>query len=246
MSYFFCTSAPTPSGKLFTDEQKEAMKLDVLQRYNMGPAPTPLTVTGTPQLTWPENGALAPYAASAPVHFRWSDASNNGMYLLTVERTLNNGAVVVSTVTEMVVYGTEAYITLAANQEFRWTVESLTSYDICRSTASNISTPAVFRTDDWVLGTEDLNAKINNSSIYPNPTSNNSDVILEIEVPFNGDANISVTNLMGQTVVPTQRLNLNFGKTIDLIMVNGLSAGVYFVNIESRNNRITHKLMIQE
>ena len=246
MSYFFCTSAPTPSGKLFTDEQKEAMKLDVMQRYNMGPAPSPLTVTGTPQLTWPENGALAPYAASSPVHFRWSDASNNGMYLLKVERTLNNGAVVVSTVTEMVVYGTEAWITLTPNQEFRWSVEALTSYDLCRSTASNISSPAVFRTDDWVLGTQDLNAKIENSSIYPNPTSNNADVILEIEVPFNGEANISVTNLLGQTVLPTQQLNLISGKNIEIIKVNGLSTGVYFVNIESRNNRISHKLMIQE
>jgi hypothetical protein len=71
-------------------------------------------------------------------------------------------------------------------------------------------------------------------------------VILEIEVPFNGDANISVTNLLGQTVLPTQQLNLISGKNIEVIKVNGLSAGVYFVNIESKNNRITHKLMIQE
>jgi hypothetical protein len=51
---------------------------------------------------------------------------------------------------------------------------------------------------------------------------------------------------LGQTVLPTQQLNLISGKNIEVIKVNGLSAGVYFVNIESKNNRITHKLMIQE
>ncbi len=245
MSYFFCTSAATPSGKMFTSNQKEAIKLDVIRRYNQAvAAPSPLLATGAPTLTWPSQGALAPYT-SEPVHFTWTDNNNHGVYLLKVERTISNGSIVVSTVTEKVVYGTEAWVTLAANQEFRWSVEAITRYDVCRN-SNNVSAPAIFNTANWALSTEELNANIQNSSIYPNPAGRNSEVILEIEVPFSGEAQISISNMLGQNVMPSQQLNLISGKNLEHINIRDLSAGVYFVNIESGKTRISHKLMIQD
>jgi hypothetical protein len=91
-----------------------------------------------------------------------------------------------------------------------------------------------------------LDATIQNSKIYPNPAESADQVVLEIEVPFNGEAQMSVTNALGQVVMPNQQLNLFSGKNLEHIDIRNLSAGMYFINIENGNNVISHKLMINK
>jgi hypothetical protein len=240
MSYFFCTP------KSFTQDQKDAIKLDVIRRWNASQAaPNPLNVSGTPTLVWPEQGSLAPYTNSL-VNFRWSDSANNGMYMFTLEKTLNNGGLSLGIVAEYVVYGTETWVNLEPNREYRWKVRALTKYELCNNNPSATSTSAVFTTADWNVGTQSIEASIQNSKVYPNPATQNSNVIVEMEVPYNGEASLSITNLLGQEVMPMVQLNLVSGKNIELINVKDLNSGVYFVNINSGTNRISHKLMIQE
>lgn len=240
MSYYFC------GPKSFSSDQKDAMKLDVIRRWNASePAPSPLLVTGTPVIGWPSQGAIAPYAGS-PMQFTWSDPENHGIYLLKIERTINNGSIIVSTVTERVVIGTSAWVTLTANQEFKWSVRALTRYDFCGNNPIATSSPAVFTTANWALNTQSLDAAIQNSKIYPNPAESADQVVLEIEVPFNGEAQMSVTNALGQVVMPNQQLNLFSGKNLEHIDIRNLSAGMYFINIENGNNVISHKLMINK
>ena len=238
MSYFFCTP------KVFTQNQKDAMRLDALTRgYHYVQEPIPLMVDGTPTINWPNNGAVAHYVGT-PVELKWDAAATAGGYLVTVERTINNGSIVVSTVTQRTVFdATSLWITLQPNLEYTWKVKALTRYDLC--SAANESTKATFTTAGWALGT-DLVADIESSRIYPNPASKGTEVVVEVNVPFGGDAQLSISNTLGQTLMSKQNLSFVSGLNFQHLDVSSLSAGMYIITIETENQRISHKLMIQE
>jgi len=239
MSYFFC------GPKKFTDDQKDAIKLDVVRRWNASQdAPSPLTVTNAPNILCPSNGAIAPYT-SAPVHFTWEDSGNHGMYLFTCDRTTLNGAVVVNNIATRLVRGNETWLTLTPNLEYRWSVRALTAYDLCNNPA-NASTPALFTTANWPLSNDQVEATVLSSNVYPNPTGMNDEVMVEVEVPFEAQVQITISNTLGQMVMPAQQMNVFSGKNIELLNVRDLSAGMYFVNIETGNQVITHKLIVNK
>ena len=238
MSYFFCNP------KVFSANQKTAMLLDALSRgYQYVAEPIPLMVDGAPAINWPNSGAVAHYV-STPVELKWDPAPAAGGYLVTVERTINNGSIVVSTVTKRTVFNaTSLWITLQPNLEYTWKVKALTRYDLC--SAGGESPKATFTTAGWALST-DLVTDIESSRVYPNPASQGKQVFVEVNVPFGGEAQISIQNTLGQTLMSKQNLSFVSGINMQQLDLSSLTAGMYIVTIETANQRISHKLMIQD
>lgn len=248
MSYFFCTP------KVFTDDQKEAIRLDNISRgHDREAAPEPLMVTSTPSLSWPNTGAVAHYVLAhntatgvnepAPIELKWTAADNASAYLVSINRTIFNGSTIITTVDERYVQGTSTWVTLEPNREYTWNVKALTKYDLCGS--ANTTANATFTTGDWVLSNEVV-SNIESSRVYPNPAGKGSEVVVEVNVPFGGEAQLSIQNSLGQTIMSKQSLGFVAGTNIEHIDISSMAAGMYIVTIETENQRISHKLIVQD
>ncbi len=85
----------------------------------------------------------------------------------------------------------------------------------------------------------DLNQSIN---LYPNPLSSGSDLYLTIALPEVKNVNIEVINVLGQIVL-SRKETINQISVIP-IEINTLTNGVYFVNVNDGNQKVTRKLII--
>lgn len=86
--------------------------------------------------------------------------------------------------------------------------------------------------NEWVKGLR----------IYPNPT--NSTANLAFSVPKAANANVTVTNLTGQTVL-THAVHVNSGKNLIILGTQKLDAGVYLVKLNVGGNLQTKRLIIK-
>ncbi|PBQ31646.1 hypothetical protein CNR22_07650 [Sphingobacteriaceae bacterium] len=82
----------------------------------------------------------------------------------------------------------------------------------------------------------------NNSSIYPNPAKNNA--TLRMDLASNSKVNIQVMNAVGQ-VVKTISSEGQTGTNSFNVDLNGLSSGIYFVNVKVNTASSTKKLVIE-
>jgi len=89
---------------------------------------------------------------------------------------------------------------------------------------------------------ENAQNSANNSLIYPNPASNNA--VLAIDLKDNSNVDITVLNTIGQTV-KTNKAQGQVGQNNINIDLNGLSTGIYLVNIKVGNATSTKKLVVQ-
>jgi hypothetical protein len=89
--------------------------------------------------------------------------------------------------------------------------------------------------------TNGINAA-SNSYVYPNPA--NSSAFLAIDLKNNSNVKISVINVVGQ-IVKTSEVKADVGANMINIDLNGLSKGVYLVNVTAENATATKKLIIE-
>lgn len=101
----------------------------------------------------------------------------------------------------------------------------------------------VLKTD---IGTTSANISdyntINSFSVYPNPASDYTTVT--IVSPVATTATLSITNMLGQ-VVYTSNIDVVNGNNNVNISLDGISAGVYVVNVESVNFSNAQKLIVE-
>jgi hypothetical protein len=81
-----------------------------------------------------------------------------------------------------------------------------------------------------------------NYEIFPNPTSSN--VVLSIELKDNSNVELVVLNTIGQVVKSTKTQGF-VGQNNITIDLTGLSTGVYMVNVKVGNTTNTKKLIVQ-
>jgi hypothetical protein len=82
----------------------------------------------------------------------------------------------------------------------------------------------------------------NNSFVYPNPAS--SSAHLSIDLKDNSKVELSVVNMIGQ-VVNTTVTDAQAGQNNINVNINGLSKGVYMVNVKVANSTSTKKLIVE-
>lgn len=125
--------------------------------------------------------------------------------------------------------------TLASGTKYFWRVRACAISD-----TSDYSEVWSFTT----LGVIGINEYLtsNNISIFPNPASDAATLSIFVEKP--GIANYSLTDLTGQEI-ETGILNLTMGENIHRFELEGLSKGIYLINLENGDQTITRKLIIK-
>jgi len=120
-------------------------------------------------------------------------------------------------------------------------VRATNSIDFC----DNNSASEDFVTYNWVVGVDQLgNSGLNDVRLFPNPANRQAPVTLEIDVTQHLEANITITNALGQRVMPRQQLVLVQGTNTQQLDLSMLATGMYFVTVETGDGRTTRKIML--
>jgi len=235
---------------LFSVEQGDAMKADIASRgfATLYSAPSDISFTDTVSLINPIEAAVSP---TPLVNFQWSALPGATMYHIRIEEmscVFSN--VVISLVDDFMSTSTNEWRELeasAAGKCYRWTVTPINATSFCDTTSTAFKSEAAnFTVYDWAVGVDQVESKIESTKIYPNPSGQNQDVILEIKSSIIGDAQVSVYNSIGQVVMPSQTVNLVEGDNVQQLNTSSLPAGLYVINIETNGETSSHKLVIKD
>ena len=90
-------------------------------------------------------------------------------------------------------------------------------------------------------GINDINTNISALSINPNPMHTSATLVFDSKI--SGNATVSMTSILG-TVVSSKNIEINAGTNNVSIDRNSAAPGIYFVNISSKNGRISRKVII--
>ena len=82
----------------------------------------------------------------------------------------------------------------------------------------------------------------NSSFVYPNPAKGSAN--LAIDLKDNSKVEINVSNMIGQVVKSTSA-EASVGQNTINFDLNGLSKGVYMVNVKIANTTSTKKLIVE-
>jgi len=80
-------------------------------------------------------------------------------------------------------------------------------------------------------------------NIYPNPADEYS--YIDINLTKSSKVNLTVTNLVGQTVFTKTYGNLASGNQKLVVNVSNLNSGIYFFTIQAGNERLTKKIIVE-
>jgi hypothetical protein len=103
-----------------------------------------------------------------------------------------------------------------------------------KTTSGNVGVKDI-KNNEFVLG-----------DIYPNPVLNGEKAMISFNLLHNAPVTIAVMNMVGQEVKTGYTRNYSAGKQTEVLDLNGLKAGVYFVNMTVNGNSISKKLTIVE
>ena len=81
-----------------------------------------------------------------------------------------------------------------------------------------------------------------NSIIFPNPAKNNTNLLLELNE--NTSVDLVILNTMGQ-VLKAMKIQGQIGENNVNLDLNGMSTGIYIVNVKVGNSLSTKKLIIE-
>src|SRR5688572_158588 len=95
-----------------------------------------------------------------------------------------------------------------------------------------------------IMGTkEDIAKYVNNISAFPNPTTDN--VTINVDLKKNANVSVRVTNIMGQEVANVAPKQMAAGNSQVKIDMNGLANGVYLYTVTSDNFTVTNRIVKQ-
>ncbi len=81
-----------------------------------------------------------------------------------------------------------------------------------------------------------------NSSLYPNPAQNST--VLQLDLNKGGNVSVTVMNTVGQ-VMSTSSTDAVAGKNKINVDIQGLSSGIYMVNVKADGANVTKKLIVK-
>jgi len=115
--------------------------------------------------------------------------------------------------------------------------------DPTKTTANNIYIDQINITGNVVTSITELEKSME-LAIYPNPTSSSS--TLDFTINSNEKATVTLVDLMGRVLETSTLTSDNNGHVNHTVNANGkLASGVYIINIDVNNQRVSKKLVIQ-
>jgi hypothetical protein len=98
--------------------------------------------------------------------------------------------------------------------------------------------------DNHILGTKEEVANfVNNISAFPNPTSNN--VTINVDLKKNANVSVKVMNIMGQEVKSVPASQMAAGANKVSVDMSNLANGVYLYTVTSDNFTVTNRIVKQ-
>ncbi|BDS15369.1 T9SS type A sorting domain-containing protein [Aureispira anguillae] len=224
----------------FSTEQGLAMKMDIASRglATLYPAPSTIQITGQAAMIYPPMNAVTPNT----VNFSWgavSGATSYHLYVYEVD-ALGNPAFNGETY-DFISTATNFSASLSPLTRYAWTITPLNDISFCDPTIR--STPVIFETE--AVGVISLNNDLEMIKMYPNPTGKHQAVTLELRAKEQKEVQILVLNSLGQTVMPSQTLELQKGVNVQKLDTKVLGAGLYMVVIKTKEGTSSQKLMIE-
>lgn len=217
------------------------------------------TTVGATSYSWIFTGGT-PSTSSAPSVIVTYNTPGNYSTLLTVVQGVSfdnsNGAVTVNALPSPVITltGSDLGTTLpyttyqwnlngspivgATNSTFTIVTNGAYTVDVTDANGCT-NTSAVTNTN---VGVEEA-VSFDDLMVYPNPAEGFTTV--SFDASSNGALNISVVDLNGRVVRTMNNMEYNPGKNIFQLDVQGISTGMYVLNIQTGNTYKTHKLIIK-
>ena len=130
---------------------------------------------------------------------------------------------------------------LPANKTFLWKVLPYNEGYPC----SNFSSTFKFRTGEGVNNTDEID-EVSEFQVIPNPVYAGSNINVSVTSSTNFEATVSLVSMTGQVISTFENYEFKTGNASLEIETNDLSAGVYFVNIQSENGVLNKKIILSK
>ncbi|MFK7948280.1 MAG: T9SS type A sorting domain-containing protein [Saprospiraceae bacterium] len=222
----------------FSTEQKGAVAADIARfgrSYLRGTPSTTVQVASVANLTAPANNATTQFYDE--VFLNWDAVADANQYYIEVNRFQNfslNGKI-----DEVMVTNNSYLLTgLSANTTYYWRVKAFNEVSSC----AGFSSTRQFRTSSFPVSTSGK-LKTTEIKLEPNFASEGQIVNLNIQTKEKIDATIRIINLNGQ-ILKDENLTLQSGTHIHSVSTEGLSSGVYIVNLQTAKGQINERLVI--
>jgi hypothetical protein len=224
----------------FSDDQKAAVAADLAsfsRNYvrNGTPAST-AEIVGTASAIAPQGGVTT--AFHDEVYLNWTPVSNATRYLLQVARSPNFSS---SLIVEETFVTAPPFVVTSLNPgtTYHWRVKPITPVDMC----APFSTATSFTTSSFTTNTNNI-VETTAIELQPNFASEGQLVNLNVKTTENIEATIRIVNMAGQVMQNVERVNFPAGASIHAIPTNGLTSGVYIVNLQTAKGQVNERLVI--
>ncbi|GJM32786.1 MAG: hypothetical protein DHS20C18_17870 [Saprospiraceae bacterium] len=224
----------------FSPIQQQLVLTDLAssQRFYIRPNYTPqhAIISETPALTYPIDGATTDNYNW--VNLQWEQVPGAQFYLLEISRIASFAIDPV----EVIVYGNSKIITnLQADKTYFWRVTPMNEAYTCAGS----STIGNFKTGSTTVSNQELSS-VNQWSVAPNPVKANSSLTINVDASVSFTATINLRDVTGRQVRNIGDQSFNLGQQNREISLSGLSAGVYFISLDSEEGRTTKRIVVTD
>jgi trimeric autotransporter adhesin len=148
-----------------------------------------------------------------------------------------------STYTWTISNGTKTSGGTTAAIQVLWTTAGATTVKVQESASNGCKGATQTKTINVIdnVGIGEVNA-IRQLSVYPNPAS--QQVLVRFESTTQQPMKIRVVNVLGQTVIEND-MQTKVGSNEKLLVIEQLRQGVYFIELDNGNEKVSRRLMVQ-
>jgi hypothetical protein len=226
---------------VFTTDQKALILADYLsaKRAKLRPNYTPniVDVTGKPNLVSPAAGSTTGFYNN--ITFDWDDVPGADRYILEIDKNPSFNAAPIRSIekTSMKVVTNLAPDVL----KYYWRVipfHSETGTCVAPGTLPKIifSTSAISSAKD-ISGVSDW-------TVSPNPVTNGNAIVVDVDVTQPFEAEVSLINSVGQKVQTLGNQQFTEGGNRLEIATKDVSAGIYFVRLQTGKSIVNKKVVV--
>ncbi len=224
----------------FTDGQITEVKknLNSSARNYLDNTFTPVAET----VTSPTDLLVAPIANEVTpfynyVDFDWKDVAGATYYVFEIDRLSSFSTADYQTF--VVTENTQILTNLKKSVQYYWRVRPFNEYATCD--AGKVTS---FKTGvDTITAIPEIQA-INDWKLMPNPVSSQSVLQIQVNASQNFEANIQITNTIGQVVFTKTGQDFSAGENLFSVENIKLAPGIYQVSLSSGDALMSKKLVI--
>lgn len=169
------------------------------------------------------------------VEISWEGVVDADLYLVEITNFADPSDYFEYTTSNQAIYVTD----LEPNKAYSLNVKPYNDAYLCYPEVNRI-----FLTGGTATNVEDPSF-INDFTVFPNPSSANQDIIIDMTSSWSGSASISISDLTGK-IINIETIQVSAGKQ-QLVASKGgdIQSGVYFLKLSTAQGNVTRKIVIQ-